>query len=224
MSFSLIFCMGALCTATSAFAYDDVDGGTGDTSDPALVFLRPETSSFWRTATNSTMTLPVSYPAKASSAKLTVFGVFGHVQTIENITGDSVKVTLPEPSQAVNLPPTENIYDFKLEFDDGTVQTASLALIAGLAAAGEGSTRCIAPYSQRAWPRVCRRAVVPVPYGMTALAVDGEAVDIALDGAQGWCPLSLEAPEEAELTGTVGDVEWSAALKGYANNITIIVR
>ena len=196
----------------------------GDTSEPVLVFLRPETSSFWRTATNRTMTLPVSYPTKASSAKLTVSGVFGHVQTIENITSSSVEVSLPEPLNPVNLPSTENIYDLKLEFDDGTVRTASLALIAGLAGRGEGSTRCIAPDSRRIWPRVCRRAVVPVPYGMTALAINGENIDTALDGAQGWCALTLEAPEDAELTGMFGDSEWAAALKGYADNITIIVR
>ena len=65
---------------------------------------------------------------------------------------------------------------------------------------------------------------MPVPYGMTALAIDGENIDTALDGAQGWCALTLEAPEDAELTGTVGDVEWLSALKGYADNITIIVR
>lgn len=86
----------------------------GDTSEAALVILRPETSSFWRTATNSTMMLPVFRPNKASSAKLTVSGVFGHVQTIENITGQFVEVSLPEPTQAVNMPPTENIYDFNL--------------------------------------------------------------------------------------------------------------
>ena len=83
------------------------------------------------------MTLPVSYPTKASSAKLTVSGVFGHVQTIENITSSSVEVSLPEPLNPVNLPSTENIYDLKLEFDDGTVRTASLALIAGLAGGGQ---------------------------------------------------------------------------------------
>ena len=206
-----------LCAAVSSAV-------AGDTSDPALVVLRPETSSFWRTATNSTMALPVSYPDKASTAKLTISGVFGHVQTIENITGPFVEVTLPEPAQAVNLPPTENIYDFKLEFDDGSVQTASLALIAGLGGDGEGATRCIAPDTHRTWPRVCRRAVVPVPYWMTAFAVDGKAIDTGLGGAQGWYALELEAPETAVLSGSLGESEWSAALKGYANNITIIVR
>ena len=59
---------------------------------------------------------------------------------------------------------------------------------------------------------------------MTALAIDGENIDTALDGAQGWGALTLEAPEDAELTGMFGDSEWAAALKGYADNITIIVR
>ena len=42
----------------------------GLTSDPAFVFLAPETSYFWRTATNSVMSLPVEFPEGATSATL----------------------------------------------------------------------------------------------------------------------------------------------------------
>lgn len=78
----------AACAALSASA--------SDRSAPALVYLRPETSSFWHTATNSTMMLPVDFPFGASSATLTIAGAFGYSQTIPDITASSVTVTLPE--------------------------------------------------------------------------------------------------------------------------------
>ena len=91
-----------------------------------LVYLRPETSSFWHTATNSTMTLPVDFPFGASSATLTIAGAFGYSQTIPDITASSVTVTLPEARMDGSSPATEDVYDITLEFNDGTVQTAKL--------------------------------------------------------------------------------------------------
>ena len=49
-------------------------------SEPTFVFLRPETSSFWNTATNSTMTLPIDYPSGATKALYS-----GKSQTIANV-------------------------------------------------------------------------------------------------------------------------------------------
>ena len=44
------------------------------TSEPTFVSLRPETSSFWHTATNNVMTLPIDNPVGANSASLSVMG------------------------------------------------------------------------------------------------------------------------------------------------------
>ena len=101
--------------------------GTEIESEETFVFLRPETSSFWNTATNSTMSLPIDYPNGATKATLEVKGV-GYDKTYSDITADSYEIELPVPDS----PQTENVYDLKLTFDDGTVRTAKLGLIQGL--------------------------------------------------------------------------------------------
>ena len=93
-------------------------------SEPTFIFLKPETSSFWNTATNSSMTLPIDYPNGASVATLSVKGV-DYDRTYLNITEDSFDLELPAPDS----PKTENVYDLTLTFNDGTVRTAKLGLI-----------------------------------------------------------------------------------------------
>lgn len=201
-----------------------IPAAAADTSAPTLVILRPETSSFWHTATNRTLTLPVEFPAGASSATLTVAGAYGLRTIVEGVVSPSVTVTLPAPSQAVDGASTEDVYTFTLVFDDGTSRTAKLGLIAGLAVGGEGTTRCLAPIGGTRWPRVRTRAVVPVPYGTTALAVDGEPVETGLDGAQGWCALTVGAGVRTGLSATVGERTLSAELRGLADTLTVILR
>ena len=205
----------AACAAFSAHS--------GDTSDGALVYLRPETSSFWHTATNSTMTLPVDFPVGASSATLTVTGSFGYSVTIDDITSPSVTVTLPEATMLENAPATEDVYDFMLTFDDGTVRTAKLGLIAGLGD-GEGQTRCLSPVSCAAWEKANGQVAIPIPFGMTSFSVDGVPTDTGLDGAQGWYALKLKSNVAASLSALVGEVEWQALLRGAATGLFIILR
>ena len=73
-------------------------------SEPTFVFLRPETSSFWNTATSSTMTLPIDYPSGATKATLTVNGV-GYNRVYPDLTADSIEIDLPVPDS----PKTENV-------------------------------------------------------------------------------------------------------------------
>ena len=47
----------------------------GRKSESAFVFLQPETSSFWRTVTNSTVTIPVYFPKNATKANFLVEGM-----------------------------------------------------------------------------------------------------------------------------------------------------
>ena len=159
-------------------------GASTATSDRAFVFLRPEESSFWRTATNSVMTLPLFKPEAATSAILTISGLGYYMST--NVSADSVTVSLPAPV----APEEENVYDMTLEFDDGTVRTAKLGLVEGLLPPAQGgSTRCRLASSGRQWQKAVKRAVVPIPYGTTSISVTkstGGTTEAALDGAQGW--------------------------------------
>ena len=174
---------GLLAVGSAAF------GATEVVSDPAFVHLDPASSSFWRTATGATMTLPVEFPKGATSATLVVTGD-GYSKNYEDITETSVEVTLP----TADSPSAENVYDFVLTFDDGSESTASLALIQGLSSEAEGGTRCLVPAGDRAWSRVKGRAVLPVPAGTTELTIDGVPVATGLDGAQGWYALTGVEP------------------------------
>ena len=175
-------------------------------SEPTFVFLRPETSSFWNTATNSTMTLPIDYPNGATKATLTVNGV-GYNRVYSDLTGDSIEIDLPVPDS----PKTENVYELTLAFDNGAApRTAKLGLIKGLDSGAKGSTRCIAPAQGNVWSTATDRAVLPIPYGTTSFTVGGEAVDPGLDGAAGWYaygPLALGSSETLGLTTADGTYE-----------------
>ena len=158
--------------------------GTEIESEETFVFLRPETSSFWNTATNSTMSLPIDYPNGATKAKLEVTGV-GYSKVYENITSDSFDIELPVPDS----PQTENVYDLKLTFDnEAIVRTAKLGLIQGLSPDSEGATRCLAPAEGSVWNKVKYRAVLPIPYGTTSLSMqtnggEWKELDTGLNGA-----------------------------------------
>ena len=138
-------------------------------SEPTFVFLRPETSSFWNTATNSTMTLPIDYPNGATKATLTVNGV-GYNRVYPDIAApqDSIEIDLPVPDS----PKTENVYELTLTFNNGAPsRTAKLGLIQGLDSGAKGSTRCIAPAQGKVWSTATGRAVLPIPYGTTSFTV-----------------------------------------------------
>ncbi len=125
------------------------------TSEPTFVFLRPETSSFWHTATNNQMTVPIDYPTGATSATLSIRGL-DYQRDYLNITKvDEFSFELP----AVTSPETENVYDLTLTFDNGTVRTAKLGLVQGLSPDAEGTTRCLAPLGSKVWNRVKGRAI-----------------------------------------------------------------
>ena len=195
--------------------------GTEITSEPTFVFLRPETSSFWNTATNSTMTLPIDYPAGATKATLTVSGVGYHTKTYPNLTDSSFELELPVP----NSPQAENVYDLTLTFDEGTVRTAKLGLIQGLAPDAEGSTRCLAPAEGKVWNTIKKRAVMPIPYGTTSftVSVNGRQTvnDTGLDGAQGWYALKPAGGDNVSLSLVVDGINYVATLIGQGDGFLV---
>lgn len=190
------------------------------TSEETFVFLRPETSSFWNTATNSSMTVPIDFPNGAHSAALTVKGD-GYVRRYEDIRESSFTFDLPRPVS----PETENVYDLVLAFDSGETKSARLGLIQGLSPDAEGMTRCLAPQTARVWSKVNGRAVLPIPYGTVSFTVNGVETDTGLDGAQGWYAINgLGFGVNASLGLLAGGVQYAASLIGGPGGIMLIVK
>ena len=194
-------------------------------SEPTFVFLRPETSSFWNTATNSTMTLPIDYPSGATKATLTVSGVGYRTKTYPNLTGSSFELVLPVPDS----PQAENVYDLALTFDDGTVRNAKLGLIQGLSPDSEGSTRCLAPAEGQVWNTIYKRAVMPIPYGTESftMSVNGGAwtnVDTGLGGAQGWYAIKPKSGDSISFALVADGINYAATLLGQGDGCFIIFK
>ena len=208
-----------MATVVGASMLSVAVGATELTSEPTFVFLKPETSSFWNTATNNTMTVPIDYPMAAKSATLDVSGVKYH-QFYENIVGSSFDLQLPEPDS----PENENVYNLTLTFDDGTVRTAKLGLIQGLSPDAEGTTRCLAPVNAGVWNQAKKRAVIPIPYGTEAFTVNGETVDTGLNGAQGWYALKGRSGETYSLSLMAGGVQHFASLVGLSDGLMLIFK
>ena len=215
----VVACIASLSLFADGTSEPEAAEVTKRSSAPTFVFLRPENSSFWNTATNGTMTLPICYPQGETRATLAVTGMgYEYVTNLpENAT--SVDLALPEPTS----PKMENVYTLTLSFAGAEPFTAKIGLIQGLAAGGRGSTRCLAPKDGNAWNKVRKRAVLPIPYGMTSFQVNGVEVDPGLNGAQGWYPLGpLLSGDSALLSLTAGGISYSASLMGVSDG-TIVV-
>lgn len=181
------------------------------TSEPTFVFLCPETSSFWHTATNNVMTVPVDFPEGATSASLQVSGV-AYSRLYENIVTNSFTFELP-PAESED---TENVYDLALVFNDsaGTVRTAKLGLIKGMSPDAEGVTRCLAPANGQLWKKTKGRVVLPIPYGTSALSINGVETPTGLNGAQGWYALRVPAMGQTSLALMANEMTYVASLLG----------
>ncbi len=194
------------------------DAGASAASDRAFVFVDKGTSSYWHTATNCVLALPVEFPEGASSATLAVSGR-KYSASYANITTSPFMLTLP----AATSTETENVYDLTLTFNDSgaTTYAARLGLIKGYDTTTMGSTRCLAPITQYNWNRVKgRRAVFPIPYGMTDFTVGGIAMDTGLGGDQGWYALDVPGGQTIPLTLD----ELTAALFGASLGTILIVK
>lgn len=195
-------------------------GATEVESEPTFVFLRPETSSFWHTATNNVMTVPVDFPSGATSATLAITG-YKYAQSYPGITDKSFTFTLP-PAES---PETENVYDLTLRFNDdaATVRTAKLGLVTSFAAGSEAVTSVIAPSEGNVW-KAKGRAVLPIPCGTTSFTVDGVSTDTGLAGAQGWYALPLKSGGTTALSLTANGIDYSASFFGQPGGLFIIIR
>lgn len=209
--------MLAAACACAAFGSADM------TSDPKFVFLDTKTSSFWRTATNHVVTLPVRYPDGATTATLTVVGSSWSMTT--NPPAGFFDLILPEPSS----PETEDVYDLTLSFNDGTVRSAKLGLIQGLMPDAEGATRCVIPEGRRNWRKIHRHAVLPIPYGAESFSVtvNGQAIasDSGLDGAKGWYALDgVGVGDSVSVSFMLGGIGQFASLLCGGNGFMLFFR
>lgn len=194
-------------------------------SAPAFVWVQPGVSTFWHTATNRVLTVPVVFPEGASVATLSVrgdkFSANYEVQKVGACT--DCTITLPEVKSQFD----EDVFALELRFDDeaGTVQNARLGLVRSAAAGNECETRCLAPSDSRKWSKTAGRAVLWVPHDMTSLTVDGKDFDPQLKGDQGWCALTgLSAGQNAQVEMTADGESYSALLRGGPCGLFIVVQ
>ena len=198
-------------------------GAEGSKSDATFVFLQPETSSFWRTATNSTMTIPVYRPKGAMKADLLVDGM-QYAKSYNDITSDSVDIELPAPTNER----TENVYTLTLSFDDGTVQTAKLGAVRGYTKSVAGVARCVIPEESASWKKFKYRAVLPVPHGMKNLALclnGAEPQPLETDGAQGWYGLEgIKRNDSLDFTYELNGMPYALSLVGGGDGFFVTVK
>jgi len=182
-------------------------GGEG-TSESTFVLLNTNANSFWRTATNRTVTVPIDLPLNATAANLSVRGT-RYAKVYEAIVEPSFTFDLP----AADDMSKEDVYELTLTFvGNPTVRTARLALVSGQESGASGRTRVLSDKSGK-WKTAYGFGVLPVPQG-AVLAVDGETVEVGdkgFTGAQGWYALGkLPQGQTTDLLLTVDGTAYPA--------------
>lgn len=117
MARSLLFFAAVTLSLGAAVAASEM------TSGRTFVHVRPEMNSFWRTATNNVVELPVDMPYSAKTATLHVEGT-GYERTYLDLPEGFFRLELPEAAS----PDKEDVYTLTLTFDNGTERTARLAV------------------------------------------------------------------------------------------------
>ena len=171
--------------AIAASAFTAVAASASNTGATSLLFK--DSGSFWRTATSSTLTVPVDFKDGAASATLTVQGS-GYRRVYEGITTNEFTFSLPPAEDIAN----EDVYVLSLVFDNGTEMEAKIGLPYGLMTGAKGATRCLVDNGK--WGNTYGRGLMPIPFGTTALSIDGSPVtdeSAGYTGAQGWLALGL---------------------------------
>jgi hypothetical protein len=205
----------AAVLVNAALGADDV---SNPVSNPVFLYVHPEKSSFWSTATNSTIKIPIDFPAGVSSAELEVKGL-GYSKVYKDITSPFFELQLPEAESAQ----TENVYELTLSFKGGITRTAKIGLISGVTPGAEGTTRCITAPGATNWNKIKYRAVVPISYGTTLFtySFNGAApVTNKLTGAQGWLAVGKVARNaDVQLSASTEDGDVSADLLGWGDGL-----
>ena len=190
-------------------------------SNRETIFLDADATSFWRTATNNVISLPVDMPVLATSAKLVVQGV-GYRREYDIAESGDYEIVLPGADSIEK----ENVYDLTLTFNEGTRQKAKIGLVQGFSAVGgEGaSTRVLAPKGDNKWNVVKKRAVMPVPRGTTSLSVNGTEIEDAAENAQGWYAFAAQSGETANVSLQENGTSHEASFAVYGPGHFVIIR
>ena len=223
----LVLTLGLVSLGCGAFA-DDPGQGANDAegeSKAAFVWIEPGRSTFWHTATNHVLTVPIVFPSGANKATLAIRGDRYAADREVEKTDDVVDctITLPEPKSQLD----EDVYALELSFDDAaeTVQKARLGLVRSAKAGNECVTRCLVPATGHKWSKTAGRAVLWVPYGMTSLTVNDEDFNPQLGGNQGWCVVTgLEVGQTTEVTMVADGETYSSSLRGGPCGLFIVVK
>ena len=173
----------ACAVAVPAVAFG---AGASAISDPTPVIVDVDSFYLWRTATGGTMRVEWAFPLNATVAHLAVTGRTVKA-SMPGLTVEYADIELPAPTCAKD----EDVLDFTLSFNDGTVKKASLGLVRGRADAGGATTPtpCLASADLPEWRRAAKRFVMPIPAGAETVTVSGETVDTGLGGGAGWLAL-----------------------------------
>ena len=190
-------------------------------SNRETVFLNADATSFWRTATNNVIALPVDMPVLATSAKLTVQGAGYRREYAIDRSGD-YEIVLPSADTLQK----ENVYELTLSFNEGTERKARIGLVQSYSSVGGAgaATRVLAPKGDRKWNVVKKMAVVPIPYGTTLLSVNGTEIEDAAANAQGWYALAAASGATVSLSLQENDVSRDVSLSVYGPGHFVIIR
>jgi len=183
------------------------------------VFMLPASNILWHTAPSSDFEVPVFMPPGASSATLVVTGRH-YRREYTGIVDGMFQLSLPAADSA----DAENVYDLTLTFDDylNTTSHAKLAVVQGAAVGAAAEADVRTPGS--AWASFAATAVLPIPAGVDAVSVNGQAVDADLWQSPGWYLLAASRGlANVALLDDGGEPLAEATLQGAANGLTIIV-
>ena len=194
---------------------------TRDTGEAMLLFK--ESGSFWHTATNSTITVPIDFKDGATSAALTVRGST-YLRVYEGITERMFTFSFPAADDVAH----EDVYELSLLFDNGLEMKTRIGLPYGLMAGAEGATRCISENSAR-WLNTYAAGLMPIPAGATALSVEGSPVtDVTAGytGAQGWLAIGpVEVGTPVMVSMTENELACTRTLVGsLIGGFTVLIR
>ena len=177
-----------------------------DTGGARLLFK--VSGSFWHTATNATLTVPIDFKDGAASATLTVRGS-AYLRVYEGITTNAFTFSLPSADDIAH----EDVYELSLVFDNGSEMKARIGLPYGVMSGAEGATRCVQERSLTRWQKTYGNGLMPVPAEVTSLVVDGSTVTEStpgFTGAQGWLALG---PVEKDTTVNVAMSDGSRTIE-----------
>ena len=194
----------------------------GASSATSMVFTRSDSSVLWRTVTPTHDRLALSWPKGAVCAELAV--TRGEVTKRYQIT-DTTQTSVPFPVEMPTAPEKECVVKLALSYLDrqSAVLSREQAEVGVVASIGNGvDVKCMPRgAADGKWRRVKGSAVLPVPSDMTALTLDGQAIDCA---APGWYWLNGMYDGEHLATLTTESAVYNAALRGIPLGSRLFIR